>query len=95
MKFLRSTEMGVNKDKNGENILNLEINEVILLRCNIFIDNYESHLRVSITFIPKKSFGNLTKISSHSLRFLATHNIKFTHIKLWFTDQNRKCLVNK
>ena len=46
MKFLRSTETEVNKNKSGENVPNLEIHEVILPPSNIIIDNYGSHLRV-------------------------------------------------
>ena len=35
MKLLGSTENKITKDKNGENVLHLEITEVVLLHCNI------------------------------------------------------------
>ena len=37
MKLLGSTENKITKDKNGENITHLEITEVGLVHCNIFI----------------------------------------------------------
>ena len=38
MKFIGSTENKVAKDKNGKNVTNLEITEVILVHCNIVIN---------------------------------------------------------
>ena len=35
MQLLRSTESKINKDKNSENVLQLEINEVLLVHRNI------------------------------------------------------------
>ena len=35
MKLLGSTKSKITKDKNGENVLHLEITKVILVRCNI------------------------------------------------------------
>ena len=35
MKLLGSTKSKITKDKNGENVLNLEIAEVILVHCDI------------------------------------------------------------
>ena len=39
MKLLGSTENNITKDKNGENVSNLEITEVVLLHCNT-VNNY-------------------------------------------------------
>ena len=36
MKLLRSTENKITKDKNGENVPNLEIVELVLVHCNHF-----------------------------------------------------------
>ena len=36
MKLLGSNKSNVTKDKNGENVPNLEIAEVVLAHCNIF-----------------------------------------------------------
>ena len=35
MKLLGSTESKINKDKNDKNVPHLEINEVLLVHCNI------------------------------------------------------------
>ena len=51
MKLLRSIKSDINKDKNGENVPHLEINEVILVHCNIVSNNYQQDSRVLYTFI--------------------------------------------
>ena len=40
IKLVGSNKNKITKDKNGENLPNLEINEVILLHCNIVNDDY-------------------------------------------------------
>ena len=44
------------------------------------------------TFVPKKPFGSLLKISPPNHIFLKTFNSKFQEIKVWFTDQTSKLL---
>ena len=46
MMFLGSTKIKINKDKNGENVPHLEINEVVLVHCNIVNNDYQHDLRV-------------------------------------------------
>ena len=41
MKLLGSNENKINKDKNGENVLHLEITEVVLVHCNIVNNDYQ------------------------------------------------------
>ena len=41
MKLLGSTKSKINKDKNHENMPNLEINEVVLVHCNIINNDYK------------------------------------------------------
>ena len=41
MKLLGSTENKITKDKNGENVLHLEIREVVLVHCDIVNNNYQ------------------------------------------------------
>ena len=50
-------------DDNGENVLHLEITEVVLVYCNIVINDYQQDSRVLYTFVPNKSFGQLLDIS--------------------------------
>ena len=57
MKLLGSTKSRINKDKNGVNVLNLHINEVVLVILNINHNDYQQDSRVLNTFIPNKSFG--------------------------------------
>ena len=49
----------MNKDKNGENVLCLEITEVLFVHCNIVNNNYQHDSRVLYTFNPNKSFVQL------------------------------------
>ena len=62
MKLLGSTEGKITKDKNGENVLYLEITEVVLVHCNNGNNDYQQDSRVLYTFIPNKSFGQLLDV---------------------------------
>ena len=57
MKLLASTKVKINKNKNGKNLTNLEITEVILVHCNGVWNNYEQNSGVLYAFVPNKSFG--------------------------------------
>ena len=57
MKLLGSTKNKITKDKNGQNILHLEITEVV--HCNIVNNDYQQDSRVLYTFVPNKPFGSL------------------------------------
>ena len=41
MKLLGSNKSKITKNENGENVLNLEITEVVLVCCNIANNNYQ------------------------------------------------------
>ena len=93
MKLLGSTKNKINKDKNGENVPNLEITEVVLIHCNNVVNNdYEQDSRVLHTFVPNKPFGSLLEISPINHIFLKTFNSQYDEMKVWFTDQNSKPL---
>ena len=62
MKLLGSTEGKITKDKNGENVLYLEVTEVVLVHCNNGNNDYQQDSRVLYTFIPNKSFGQLLDV---------------------------------
>ena len=74
MKLLGSTENKITKDKNGKNVLHLEITEVALLHCNIVDNDYQQDSRVLHTFVPNKPFGSLLEISPRNHIFLKTFN---------------------
>ena len=70
----------------------LEITEVILVHCNIVINDYQQDSRVLYTFAPNKSFGQLLNISPKNFIILKTSNSEFSYIEVLFTDQNSKLL---
>ena len=88
MELLGSIENKVTKDKNGENMPNLEITEVVLVNCNIANNDYQQDSRVLYTFVPNKPFGSLFELSPANHIFLKTFNSKYDEIIVWFTDQN-------
>ena len=93
MKLLGSTENRITKDKNGKNLPQLEITEVVLVQCNMVNNHYQQDSRVLYTFVPNKSsFGSLLDISPSNHIFLKTLNSEFNKIIVWFTDQNSKPL---
>ena len=91
MKLLGSTKNKLTKDKNGENVLHLEITEVVLIHCNIVNNGYQQDSKL-YTFVPSKPFGSLLEISPTNHIILKTFNSKYDEIKVWFTDQNSKPL---
>ena len=66
----------------------LEINEVVLVKCNIVNNDYQHDSRVLYTFIPNISLGQLLDISPKNFILKKTFNSKFSYIELWFTDQS-------
>ena len=88
MKLLESTENKITKDKNGENVPQLEITEVVLVHCNIVNNYYQQDSRELYTFIPNKPFGSFLDISPTKHIFLKTFNSEYNEIDVWFTDQN-------
>ena len=95
MKLLGSTKSKTTKDKNGENIPQLQIKEAILVQCNIVNNDYLQNSRVLYTFVPNKSFGQLLQISPENVIFLKIFDSEFSNIEVWFADQNSKPLEIK
>ena len=92
MKLLGSIENKISKNKNGENVLHLEITKVVLVHCNIVNNNYQQDSRVFYAFVPNKQFGSLLEISPTNHIFLKTFNSEFQTIEVWFTDKNSQQL---
>ena len=82
IKLLGSTKSKITKDENGENVPHLEINEVIIVYCNIVNNGYQEDSRVLYKFVPKKSFGQLLYISPKNFIFLKTFNSEFSYIEV-------------
>ena len=87
MKLLRSSESKITKDKNGENVLRLEVAELVLIHCNLVNNDYQQDSRILYGFVPNKTFGSLLEISPTNHVFLKTFNSEFQEIKIWFTNQ--------
>ena len=92
MKLLGSTENNIRKDKYGENVPHLEINEVVLVNCNIFNKDFHQDSRVLYAFVPNKPFGKLLEITTTNFIPLKTFNSEFQTIEVWFRDQNSQPL---
>ena len=84
MKLIGITIIKITKEKHGENILHLDINEVVLVHFKISHQNS----RVLYTFLSSKSFSQLLETSLTNFIFLKTFNREFSHIELWSTDQS-------
>ena len=69
IKLFGSTKSKIKKDKNGENVHNLETTEVVLIHCNIVNNSYQQNSRVLYTFTPNKSFGQLLDFHPKALSF--------------------------
>ena len=91
MKLLGSTTNKITENKNGENVPDLEIMEVVLFHCNIVNNDYQKDQRVWYTYVPNKPFGALLDISPTNLIFLKT-NSEYNEIEVWLTDQNSRPL---
>ena len=89
MKLLKNTKSKMMKNKNGDNMPLLEINEVVLALCNIANNDYQRDLWVLHKFVPNKLLGQLL---DKNFIFLETFNSDFSCVEVWFTDQNSKSL---
>ena len=92
MKLLKCTKNKITKGRNGENVPHLEIGEVVLVHCNIIINDYQQDSRALYSFFPNKPLGSLLEISPTNHIFLKTFNSEYDKIIVWFTDQNSQPL---
>ena len=77
MNLLGSTENKKTKDENGENVPRLEITKAVLVHCNIVNNDYQLDSRVLYTFVPNKSFDQLSNISPQNFTFSKTFDSEF------------------
>ena len=73
MKLLGSTESKITNNKNGENVLYLEITEVVI-HCNIVNNSYQQNSRILYIFVANKSFSQLLDISLKNFKNFLTQN---------------------
>ena len=91
MKLLGRTKSKIIKDKNGENVPDLEITEVVFVRYNIVNNNYQKNSRILYTFLPNKSFGQLINISPANFIFLKALIQNFYVLKYGLLIRILKC----
>ena len=92
MKLFGSTKKLIDKIKNGENIPNFEVDEVVLVQRNLVDNQYQQKSEVLYTFMPNKSYAYLLNFSPSNLVFLKTYNTEFDEIIITFTDQDGRLL---
>ena len=63
MKLLGNTNSKRTQDENGKNVIHLEINEVVLVHCNIVNNDHQHDSNDLFIFIPNKSFSQLVNVS--------------------------------
>ena len=91
-KLFGSTKKLIDKTKNGEKVLSLEVAEVALVQCNLVDNQYQQKSEVLYTFTPNKSYAHLLNIEPSNVVFLKTYNTEFDKIILTFTGENGRPL---
>ena len=91
-KLLGSKATKIDSNRNGDQVPEMEITEVVLVHCNLVNNNYQRDSRILHTFIPDKSFGQLLNISPAQFVWLNTFRSEFTSIEVWLTDQDSRPL---
>ena len=92
MKLLGSAKSKITKNKNGENVPDLEVVELVLVHCNLVNNDYQQDSRLLYNFVPHRTFGSLLGILPTNYVFLKAFNSEFQEIKIWFTDQTSTSL---
>ena len=62
----------IDKAKNGENLPNLEVVEVVLVQCNLVGNHYQQKSEVLYALTPNKSFALLLNIEPSNLKLVTT-----------------------
>ena len=87
MKLLRSTKSKITADKNGVNVPNLQIAEVVLVHHNIVNNDNQQDSRVFYTFF---LINCLSTIRYFTPKFYISRSLyfRFSYGEVYFTDQN-------
>ena len=97
MKLFRSKKKKKKKketdrEKNGENVPNLEVVEVVLVQCNLINIQHQQKSELLYISTPNKSYAYLLNVEPSRSVFLKIHNAEFDGIIITFTDQNSRPL---
>ena len=82
----------IDKDKNGDNVPELEQVYSVLIHCNVVHNDYLQNSKLLYTFVPSKSFGQLLVIEPKALLQSKKSDSVFDHVEIWITDQNNRPL---
>ena len=80
MKLLGSIEKVIAKDKNGENIPKLEIEDVILMHCNLVNNKQQQESKVLFTVVADKQFEQLITVAPYSLTTIISAEFSFIEV---------------
>ena len=82
----------IDKNKDGDNLPQIEQVHSVLVHCNVVQNNYQQDSKLLHTFVPDKQYGQLLVIEPKSLISLETIDSVFNYIDIWFTDQDNRLL---
>ena len=77
IKLLGNSERRINKDKNGDNVLQSGLASVVLVHSNLVNNAYHHDSKFSYTFTANKPFGCLNDILPSIFIFLEAFKSKF------------------
>ena len=92
MKLFCSTKKLIDKTKNGENVLSLEVVELVFFQCNLVDSQYQQKSEVLYTFAHNKFYAYLVNVEPSNLVLLTIYNTEFYDIIIIYTDQNGRPL---
>ena len=72
MKLFSSTKELIDTTKNGEKVPSLEVLEVVLVQCNLAVNQCQQNSEVLCTFTPNKSYAYLLNVEPSNLVSLKT-----------------------
>ena len=82
----------IDKNKNSDNVPQLDKVEYVLLHCNLVENNYLQNSKLLYEFVPDKNFGQLISVRPPVFIQCKTRDTNFDYTEIWFIDQNNKYL---
>ena len=89
---LRDDGPTIDKNKNGDNVPELEQVHSVLVHSNTVHNDYLQNSKLLYSFVPDKSFGQLLSVEPKELIQSKTTDSVFDYVEIWFTDQNHRFL---
>ena len=67
MELFASTKQLIDKAKNGENVISVEVNQVVLVQCSLVDNQYQQMSEELCTFTLNKSYAYLLNVKPGNL----------------------------